>query len=746
MGGLIPTIDWECYSDSGYRFDKNLGYFVPLLKNKPGLKCINAAVYAEHPSTRVISLAYDLRNGNGTYLWAPGMPLPLVLFDHIRVGGFIEAHNSIFEFYIWYHVACMRMGWPVLPLRQLICSMATSRAWGLPGGLDRVAQALGTVDKDKRGKDLIKLLCVPKRPTKKCSDLFRSREKYPELYQEMLEYNVGDVRAEMGISARIPALSPFELAFWRLDQEINMRGAAVDVVGLNNCQAIFEQSAAKYTEELQMITDGAVQSVDEITVTSAGGKWLAAQGYQFTSLDKKNVEAALKRTDLPVHIRRVLEIRQTLGAASVKKLGAMLRTLSNDGRIRDMFVYCGAERTGRFAGRGAQPQNLKNHGPDCHACAECGFIFAASQAAGVNCPKCWGVLEADPADPLKPAVIEWGNRTAKAALITIATRNLMNVEWQWGNALDVVTSCLRSLFIAATGHDLVCSDYSAIEAVVIAAMAREEWRLEVFRTHGKIYETSASKISGIPLEEILEFKERTKKHHPLRKKIGKIAELGSAYGGWIGAWKNFGADKFMTDDEIKTNILKWREESPAIVEFWGGQYRKTPGKWEFRPDLYGVEGAVIEAILNPGQCYQYIDVGFGYDQTQDVLYIRLPSGRKLSYHQPRMVRGVDKRKLPCWVISYMDFKLNTRIETWGSRLVENIVQAVSRDILACAMLRVSAAGYPLVLHVHDEMVAEVLKGFGSVEEFESLMAVREPWFADWPIRAAGGWRGKRFRK
>ncbi|MCD6162724.1 MAG: hypothetical protein J7K40_09970 [candidate division Zixibacteria bacterium] len=559
----------------------------------------------------------------------------------------------------------------------------------------------------------------------------------------MYEYNLQDVKAEQAISAMIPELSPIELEVWQLDQRINSGGVAIDVTGMQNCLEIFRQAEAKYTKELQEITGGAVQTVGEITKRSAGDKWLISRGLEMPSLDKLSIAAKLEHQDWAglEDCRRLLEIRQIIGGASVKKLFAMERTLSDDGRIRGLFVYCGAGHTGRWAGRGPQPQNLKNSGPDCTECPACGHIRATGGACPCGCPK---------ADQTP---LEWGNKTTEAALKIIATGSLEAVEQQWGSAVDIIASCMRGLFIAASGYDLICSDYSAIEAVVLAAMAGEEWRLEVFRTHGKIYETSASKVSGLSLQEILDHKNQTGKHHPLRK-MGKIAELASGYSGWVNAWKVFGADKFMNDDEIKTAVLAWRDESPAIVEMWGGQWRKEPGVWKFIPDLYGVEGAAISALLYPGQCFQYRDVTYGHDTERDVLYCLLPSGRKLSYHEPRLTKTFDPRKLEVWQINFMGWNSDSSrgpvgwvdMHTYGGRLVENICQAVARDILAAAMLRLDAAGYNIVLHVHDEPIAEVPEGFGSIEEFEKLMMAKEPWFADWPIKAAGGWRGKRYRK
>lgn len=742
----LPTMDFETYSESGYRFDAPLGRFVPLLKGKPGIKGVNASTYAAHPSTRVLSLAYDLLDGRGTRLWHPGDVPPQDLFRHIECGGMVEAHNSIFEFYIWFFVCWQRMNWAPLPINQLRCSAAKARAWGLPGALGKLSTILNPAEKkDKRGSQLISLLCMPKKPTKADPALFRSREDYPELHLEMDDYNIQDVHAEKSISAMMPELSATEAELWALDQEINTRGVHINRAGLMACIEIFNQASEKYTNELRLITGQAVQTVDELTKGSAGDKWLISVGVVMDSLDKAHVKEALEGNAIPLAARRALEIRQILGSASVKKLFAMERTIGPDDRIRDLFVYCGAERTGRFAGRGPQPQNLKNSGPDCQECTLCGHIWANTPE---DCPMCGAI-------PHGIKKIEWGNRAAKAALETITTtRNLLNVESQWGPALEVVTSCLRTLYTAAPGRILIGSDYSAIEAVVLAALAGEEWRLEVFRTHGKIYEMSAAKISGIPFEEIIAHKTQTGKDHPLRKKIGKISELASGYGGWIGAWKNFGADKFMDDQEIKTNILKWRDESPAIVEFWGGQWRKEPGVWKFTPELYGLEGTAITAILNPNQWFSYRRISYGYDTSVDVLYCRLPSGRCLSYHNPRLSRGTDPRGLDVLQISFMGNNSDAskgrvgwnRIYTYAGKLAENVAQAVARDILTAAMLRVTRAGYPIVLHVHDEIIAEIIKGFGSIEEFERLMMVREDWFKNWPIKASGGWVGEEFRK
>jgi DNA polymerase len=319
-------------------------------------------------------------------------------------------------------------------------------------------------------------------------------------------------------------------------------------------------------------------------------------------------------------------------------------------------------------------------------------------------------------------------------LDVIARRDLTTVEAAYGDAIAAVSGCLRGLFCAAPGHDLICSDFSAIEAVVLAELAGETWRQDVFRTHGKIYETSASKLTGNTLEFYLEYKKENDKHHPHRK-LGKVAELSSGYGGGLGAWKAFGADEFMDDDQIRESVKAWREASPMVVALW-----------------WGLQDAALAAITNPCYCYSYRGVSYGV--SDDILYCQLPSGRRLTYHQPRIHHKMMPWGKETTCITYYGWNSNylngpvgwMRLETYGPKLTENLVQAVSRDILAHSMLALDRAGYPIVLHVHDEIVSEVPHSYGSVEEFEQIMGLMPAWAAGWPVKAAGGWRGLRYRK
>ena len=711
------TIDFETYSEAGFHWN-GAKWVAPegFPQGKKGLPAIGAPRYAEHPSTEVLSLHYP--GGR----WVPGDPPPQALFDHIAAGELIEAHNSGFEFYIWHYVCHSRMGWPPLPLAQCRCSMAKGNAYGLPGSLEKAGEVVNAPEqKNKQGKSLLNKLSIPRNPTKKNSALRLTPADSPELFAELYGYGDQDVRAEMSLSAFVPDLAPNELALWQLDQRINVRGVYVDPNGLAACLDIVKQARAKYTEELRKITG--IPDITSDMLQQLKG-WMAAHGVGMASMDADHVAAALKRTDLPPNVYRVLEIRSLLSSASVKKTYAIDRTVSSDGRLRDLFVYYGARQTGRFAGRGAQPQNLTAGGPEWVVCDECS-IFQGSKGVW-DCRACGAALSDSN---------EWDVNAIELALKLIATRDLPSIELLFDDALALVSGCLRGLFCAAPGHDLICSDYAAIEAVVLAMIAGEQWRINVFRTHGKIYEMSASKITGIPFEEFARYKEENNAHHPMRKKVGKVAELASGYQGSVGAWKAFGADEFMNDDEILQNVRAWREASPAIVALWRG-----------------LEDAAVMAIQNSGQCYQY--QGISYGVYNDVLYCKLPSGRCLTYHQPRLHNDITPWGKPVLKITFMGWNSDStkgpigwmRRDTYGGKLTENVVQATARDILTDAMLRLDVAGYPIVLHVHDETVGEVPAGSGSIEEFERIMGDLPEWCADWPVKASGGWRGKRYRK
>lgn len=732
---VIADLDFETYSPAGFVWQPEFQKYGCLKgASTKGLSTVGTARYVEHPDAEVLSMAYDLKNGQGKKLWTPDMPPPLDLFHHVKQDGLIEAWNSNFEYWVWNKICVTKYEFPKLKAFQLRDAMAKARAFGLPGKLDAAGEVLNILaKKDKNGKRLLDKFSIPRKPTK--TD-FRHRIKPTDIDAQedalaLYAYNIRDIEAEAEISSLVPDLNDVELEFWLCDQDINYRGVQVDKKSIENCIKIIEQAHAKYNNDLLRLTNGFVRYASEIQKLT---KWLHGQEVFTESLDAESLDRLLKLDSLPPHVRKVLEIRSLIGSAAVKKVYSMLNQMTEEERLHGLFIYHSA-RTGRAAGAGPQPQNLPNSGPNVFLCSGSNCRKYSLVDSG-SCPWCGCIRHSKQ--------VEWSSYAVENALETINTGNLDCVEYFWGNAISTISGCLRGLFISSPGHDLICSDYSAIEAVVLAALSGEEWRMEVFRTHGMIYEMSASKITGIPFDDFIKHKKDMGQHHPMRKKIGKIAELASGYGGWLGAWKQFGADSFFSDDEIKKAVLGWREASPAIIEMWGGQQKR----WE--PNLYGLEGMAISAILNPGIKFSYRSIS--YLKSGDVLYCELPSGRHIVYHRPRL--SPSDRRPGTLSLSFEGWNTNPkqgamgwiRMFTYGGKLTENVVQAVARDILANAIMNLEKSNYPVVLHVHDEIVSEVKEGFGSIEEFEKIMSTLPLWASDWPVKANGGWRDKRYRK
>lgn len=755
---VLPSLDFETYSEAGFTIDAETGKVRGAAADgKGGLGVVGTPNYAAHASTEILSLYYDLKDGRGRRWWAPGMPSPVDLLDHVANGGVLEAWNATFEFWIWNMVGVRRHGWPSLGIEQCRCAMAKARRFSLPAALDNASKVLGTPQKDKDGKRLIQKLCRPHTPTKKRpAHRWTPATAWPD-FEGLYGYNDGDVYAEDCASAQIPDLTPDEFATWQADQLINVAGVAVDVQTLDAALDILGQAERAYTMELATITHGAVGSVSEV---AKFGDWLAKEGLHLPDMQKATVADALDGKmggpGLSPAAKRALEIRQVLGSANVKKLRTLKLQVSGDGRLRDQYKYCGADRTGRWAAGGVQLQNITAKGPKTARCedANCGKVFGHGDhlptivwdGGTPCCPRCGSAMW--------HKLPEWTIEGVEQCVDDIRLRDLAHMERTWGDPIAALCGCLRGLFWAKKGHKFICVDFSAIEAVVAACVSRCSWRIEVFSTHGKIYEQSAANATGIPFEDILAYKKETGMHHPARKGVGKIRELAGGYGGWVGAWKNFGADDYFPDDEaIKADVLAWRDESPEIVEMWGGQFRWCgPGKWDYRPELFGLEGAAISAIQYPGQTFAHFDVG--YAMSGDVLRCRLPSGRHLNYHRPRLVPAEDKlRRGPCVQITFEGHNSNSlkgpigwhRTETYGGRLFENVVQAVALDLQADALKRCEAAGYHIVMHTHDEGTAEVPEYFGSVEQMAAIASERPEWASWWPIKAAG-WQHKRYQK
>lgn len=732
---VLADMDFETYSHAGF-YEKDGKLVGPHGSDKmKGLPAIGVRCYAEHETTEILSLAYDLKDGHGKRFWIPGALPPLPLFVHLARGGLIEAHNSGFEQTIWEQVCVPRMGWPEIKQTQWRCSAAKARAFGLPGSLGNLCDVLKTtIRKEKDGERLLKKFSMPSKPTKKNPNWRTRVEDDPVDAWKLYGYNATDIASEAEASSRIPDLSSTELEVWQADQAINRRGVAVDSAFVTSAIKIIEDAYKKYEATLPALTGGIVTRASEVGKIKA---WAFDQfDVRLDSLDDDVVQSTLARKDIVPALRKVLEIRSLTGSASVKKLYALDRQTSKVGRVHDLFTYHGA-RTGRDTGSDAQPQNFPNSGPDVAKC-ECGRFFDPNRN---HCPSC-------NCDRGLCGVEEWNPDAMEQAIEIVKMGSLETVEAVYGDALKTISGCLRGAFIASPGHELVSSDYSAIEAVVAAALAGETWRLEAFAEKKDIYLASISKMTGAPYEEYIAHKKSTGSHHPHRK-LGKVAELASGYGGWIPAWVNFGADKFFDgEDEIKRNIKAWRAASPNIVEMWGGQSRGWG--YDARPELYGLEGMAIAAITNPGQTYAFRSISYVF--VGGVLYCELPSCRRIAYHNATV--SPSKRNPAQLSISYEGWNTNpkmggrgwVRMETYGGKLFENVVQAVARDIMMHAMVNFEKQGIAIVLRVHDELVAEVPKGTVTVEQFEAVMNSMPLWASGWPVRAAGGWIAGTYRK
>jgi DNA polymerase len=658
-------------------------------------------------------------------MWNPGDPDPEPLLQYVRDGGILAAWNVLFEWAVWNYRCVPLYEWPELPIAQLYDTQLRSAAWGLSGSLGKIAKFLGAELKLDSGSKLIQTYSVPCNPTKTMPN---RKRKYLTTADRVAfnQYCAGDVVSEASLAAIIPDLSPQERAVYDLDMRINTRGVRIDTKALNALIKHARYYEQKYTAELILLTSGAVQGPGEVDKITA---WCRGLGVKIYTLGDKIVTQAL-RGELPDDVRRVLQLRKLAGGSGYKKLFSLQQYLCPDDRVRGLFRYHKAG-TGRWVGVGPQPQNMQKLGPPVALCDKCGHHSATG--AWEVCAWCGGTI----------SPTEWGFGAAEdVILIAQRSDDLEYLERVFGDPLNAIGGTIRSLYIASEGCEFVCSDYSAIEARVAAVLAGEQWRIDVFNSHGKIYEMSASLITGVPFEEFIAHKKRTGKHHPLRV-IGKLTELYCGYQGSVGAIANSGNMKyFESEQSAKESVKAWRKKSPAIVKMW-----------------YGLEDAARAAIQQPGKCFAYRDITYGV--LDDVLYCKLPSGRLIAYHKPRLHPDETPWGKQVLKISYATTTKPTtgqwepipahegggwRIYTYGGCLFENVVQGVSRDILAHAMLRLEAAGYNIVLHVHDEACAEIPQGRGSVEEFEGIMQQMPEWAADWPIKAAGGWIGKRFRK
>lgn len=589
-----------------------------------------------------------------------------------------HAYNAAFE---W---GCLSkfMG-RQLPPEQWRCTMFHGLYAGYPAGLDATGRALG-LPEDKRklstGKALIRYFCVPCTPTKSNGGRRRNLPNHdPARWELFKEYNAQDVTTEMEIERRLSLITvpDWLQRQWETDLLINARGVAVDMEMVNGALEIGATVRERLTQEAVRISG--LSNPNSVQQLSA---WLEQEtGEEVTDLRKDTVAKMIAQApDIP-EVQRMLEIRQELGKTSTKKYDAIEQAVCPDGRVRGLLQFYGANRTGRWAGRLVQVQNL---------------------------PRTY-------TQPLE------------LARNLVKQRKLDNLRLIYGSVPDTLSQLIRTAFVASDGNVLIDADFSAIEARVISWLAGEQWRLEVFKTHGKIYEASASQMFGVPIE-------RIKKGNPeyaLRQK-GKVAELALGYQGGAGALINMGAlDMGIPEDDLPDIVQRWRDTNKRICDLW-----------------YKMNSAAVEAISTG------CSVGVGrllvsceYDAAHEVEYLTvlLPSGRKLYYNSPQI--GENKWGGPS--ISYMGMDQTTkkwkRIETYGGKLVENCVQAVARDCLAQAIENLEKEGLPVVFHIHDEVVIDCRADTATLDAVVNIMSRPIPWAPGLPLNA-DGWVGGFFKK
>lgn len=554
------------------------------------------------------------------------------------------------------------------------CTMILAWSLGISGGLDMVGKVL-RIEEDKQklasGKKLIKTFCLPRPQRKKnqtsmLKDTMRVLpEDMPEKWEEFKTYCIRDVEAEREIryyllEVRLAGLHD-ESPLYELDQKINDRGVKIDLDMAEAAIRIDTEQTERLSKEYTEVTG--LENPNSLTELK---KYIKDKtGRTVSSITKANLESLIEKFENYPDIIRALEIRQQLSKTSVAKYKKMVDVAGTDHRARGLLQFYGAG-TGRWAGRLIQVQNLpQNHISDLGTARE-----------------------------------------------TIKTGDLDFLVMMYGEASSILSQCIRPTIIPEDGHKFVVSDFSAIEARVIAWFAGEKWRMDVFNTHGKIYEASASQMFRVPLEEI-------HKGHPLRQK-GKVAELALGYQGSVGALKSMGALKMgIEEEELEPLVNQWRQANPKIVKFW-----------------YDVENAAMEAIANKSLVRLGSFLRFRYKN--EFLFIELPSGRRIAYAWPRLE---DDPRFNRKKIVFEGRNSATKqwgyIDTYGGKLVENIVQATARDCLAHSMLKLDRAGYDLVMHVHDEVVIEIDKDRNELERITSLMGEEIPWAPGLPLRADG---------
>ena len=623
--------------------------------------------YAQSNDFEILLFAYSLNGSEVKVIdLAQGETVPDEIIKRLSDNETeLRAYNANFE---WY---CLNRAGFKTNSEQWKCTMIHAYYAGFPGGLGKVGKALGFEEdkkKDMSGKALIRYFSVPCKATRTNGGRTRNLPHHDlDKWNLFVEYNRQDVVAEMAIMNKLKSVKVPEGEWeqWRMDIRMNERGIAIDTDLVDSSLWISEYWNEKLMNEARDIT-----GLDNPNSTSQLLEWLKSQDVKVENLQKATVEKLIK--EVTGKVKRVLEIRKELSKTSTKKYVAMKTALGEQNRVRGLLQFYGANRTGRWAGRLVQVQNLPRN-----------YIQNLS-----------------------------GTREV------VKRKDVATLEILYGNIPDTLSQLIRTAFIPEEGKKFVIADFSAIEARVIAWLAGEHWRSEVFKTHGKIYEASASQMFGVPIEKI----KKGNPEYALRQK-GKVAELALGYQGGPGALKAMGA----------LNMGLTEEELPGIVKMWRDSNKNITGLW------WAIGSIAIEVVEGSGR--KAVN-GIIFEKEGDLsngldfLTVQLPSGRKLYYVNP----GTRLNSWDSKVITYMAQNQTTgkweTAETYGGKLVENVVQAIARDCLAVSIKRLTEKGFKIVMHIHDEVVIEAPMET-TVDEVCEIMGQEIEWAKGLLLRADG---------
>lgn len=647
--------------------------------------------YILDPSFEILLFAYSLDGMPVERIdVASGQVIPLWLKSAIKNPLYIKhAYNAAFE---WFALS-KYLG--LLPPDQWRDTMLHALYCGYPASLDAAGKAMGLPEDKKKlatGKALIRYFCVPCKPSNANGNRIRNLPQHdPAKWALFKEYNGQDVVTEMEIERRLSAfpVPAFIQKQWETDLLMNARGVAADMEMVSGALVIGATVKSQLMAEARQLS-----GLDNPNSIKQLAQWLTDatdSDAEITSVTKETIATMLKQPQ-PANVQRMLEIRQELGKTSTKKYDALETCIADDGRVRGLLQFYGANRTGRWAGRLVQVQNL---------------------------PRTY-------THPLPPA------------RQLVKDRNIAGLRMIYGSINDTLSQLIRTAFVATPGNVLIDADFSAIEARVISWLAGQEWRLEVFRTHGKIYEASASQMFHVPIEKI----KKGNPEYALRQR-GKVAELALGYQGGVSAMRRMDTGHNLddlSDDEVKGIVDRWRETNSMIRDLWNI-----------------VDSAAVTVITNGGAqtirsetTDAVITLACELDVITGTRYmtILLPSGRKLYYPSPEI--GVNRWGNPS--VSYMGQNQTTkrweRVETYGGKLVENIVQAIARDCLAIAIENLEAQGLHVVFHIHDEVVIDTPAWADEdtmLETVTKIMTKPIPWAQMLPLNA-DGWVDKYFKK